>query len=541
MVAGLCVAGLLLPEAVAYAGLAHLPVMHALVAMMTGLAVYAAFGGSRFAIVAPTSSTATLSAAAVVSLPGLAGGSDVTGDYAQALMGLVLLAGGFLMLLAWARQGQLAAFVSRPVLRGFAFALALTIVIRQLPDALGLTLPAQAGSGSPLQVLRFAVLNPALWHLPSVLVAIASALALAGLRRWPQWPGSLLVIVLAVGLSWGADLPGWGVQVVGAVTQSALGLAWPDLPADRWLRLAELAVGLVVLVFSESWGSMRAAALAHGDRISANRELMVLGGCNALSALCQGMAVGAGFSATAANVAAGAMSRRAGLVAFAAALPVLLFALPALAFLPRPVLAVAVIGALWHALSLRPLRATWRMNRDRALVIGAVVAVFLFGVLDGMLTAIALSLLGALRRFSLPVVRELGELDRTRNFIALDAHPEVVTRPAVLVLRPESPLFFACAEQVANDVHDRALARPGTRAVVLSLEESADLDSTAAECLVELNRRLAGRGLLLILARVKEPVRELLIGLDPQALGTDERMSWSVADAVLALDARFGR
>jgi len=112
LVAGLCVAGLLLPEAVAYAGLARLPVMHALTAMLVGLAAYAVFGGSRFAIVAPTSSTATLAAAAALSIS--SGAAAVSpAAYVQALLGLTLLAGVALMLLAIARQGQLSAFGSR--------------------------------------------------------------------------------------------------------------------------------------------------------------------------------------------------------------------------------------------------------------------------------------------------------------------------------------------------------------------------------------------------------------------------------------------
>ena len=151
--AGLCVAGLLIPEAIAYAGLAGLPVVNALVATMTGLAIYAMFGGSRFAIVAPTSSTATLSAAAVLSIPTTVGTTNTTA-YLQALLALVLLAGSALALLAWARQGRLSAFVSRPVLRGFAFALALTIVVKQLPDALGFALPHTPGS-DPIHVLFF--------------------------------------------------------------------------------------------------------------------------------------------------------------------------------------------------------------------------------------------------------------------------------------------------------------------------------------------------------------------------------------------------
>src|SRR5450432_2897135 len=138
--AGLCVAGLLIPEAVAYAGLAHLPVAHALTAALVGLLAYALFGGSRFAIVAPTSSTATLAAAAALTVP--------AAPYADAFVAIAGLAGFILILLAAGRQGQLSAFVSRPVLRSFAFALAITIVVKQLPDALGLS-PVAGSTSNP--------------------------------------------------------------------------------------------------------------------------------------------------------------------------------------------------------------------------------------------------------------------------------------------------------------------------------------------------------------------------------------------------------
>src|SRR5450755_2490460 len=196
--AGLSVAGLLLPEAVAYAGLARLPAVHGLTAALAGLAIYALFGRSRFSIVAPTSSTATLGAAA-----------DPVA-YAQALLALTLLAGAALLVLAWARQGQLSSFVSRPVLRGFAFALAITIVIKQLPDALGFVLPHVAGS-DPLRVLLFALLHVQEWHPASVAVALIAGLLVAGLKRWPQLPASMLVIALAIVAANGLDLKSLGV------------------------------------------------------------------------------------------------------------------------------------------------------------------------------------------------------------------------------------------------------------------------------------------------------------------------------------------
>ena len=531
LTAGLCVAGLLIPEAVAYAGLARLPVVHALTATLTGLFIYAVFGGSRFAIVAPTSSTATLAAAAVVvSIPGTADGTH-TGAYLQTLLALVLLAGGMLSVLACAKQGQISAFISRPVLRGFAFALAITIVIKQLPDALGLSLPQEVVS-DPLHILFFALTHVQNWHLPSLSVALVAGIFVLLLKRFPLLPASMIVMVLSMVAAFLLDLKSMGIQEVGALQRPTFQVRIPTLRLDEWMRAAELAFGLVVLIFAESWGSMRSQALAHGDRLNANKELMVLGVCNMVSSLLQGLPVGAGFSASSANAAAGAQSRWAGATAFFIIAVAVAVALPVFHLLPRPVLAIAVISALWHAMSPGPLITVWRMNRDRLLLVGSVIAVLVLGVLYGMLAAIALSLVAALRRFSQPVVHELGRLGASRNFVVLDGHTDAATVAGVIILRPEEPLFFASAERVAADVLTAAGNKPSVKFVILSLEESSDLDSTAAECLLELYKRLKNNGQQLTLARVKGPVRELLAHLAPNELGTAERMFWSVADAV---------
>ena len=538
LVAGLCVAGLLLPEAVAYAGLAHLPVGHALTAVVLGLLLYALFGGSRFAIVAPTSSTATLAAAAALSMTGAYSAANAAA-YTQTVMALVLLCGLLLVLLALTHQGQLSSYISRPVLKGFGFALALSIVLKQLPDALGLELPAGTPS-DPLQLLLFALTHAPLWHAPTLAVALLAGALMAWLRRWPRLPTSLLVMALAIGLAPLLDWQALGVRQIGAVAAPSFALGLPQLPLADWLRAGELAFGLVMLVFAESWGSMRTQALLHGDALDANRELLVLGVCNVGAGLLQGMPVGAGFSATSANAAAGAVSRRAGALALVAVLLAIAFAVPALQRLPRAVLAVAVISALWHALSLRPLLAVWRMNRDRLLLLAAVLAVLLLGVLDGMLAAIGLSVLAALHRFSQPVVHELGELGSSRNYVDVQVQPGAVARSGLLILRPEEPLFFGSAERVMAEVLRQAGERAGLHTVILSLEESADLDSTAVDCLMELRHSLQAAGKTLLLARVKTTVRELLSRVDPQGVGQDAQLFWSVADAVAAADRGIG-
>ena len=527
--AGLCVAGLLLPEAVAYAGLARLPVAHALTAALAGLLAYALFGRSRFAIVAPTSSTATLVAASALAIP--------AAPYADALLAIVGLAGVILVLLAAARQGQLSAFVSRPVLRSFAFALAITIVVKQLPDALGL--PAMAGSASdPWHIVFFVVTRPSAWHIPTVVVAVVAGTLVVVLRRWRQIPASLVVMVLAIIAAKALDLHSLGVAEVGAIERPTFRLGVPDLTAAAWLQAGELAFGLTVLIVAESWGSMRTLALAHGDALDPNRELLILGAINLGAALLHGMPVGAGFSASSANAAAGGSSRWAGAAAFVVMVLALAFALPALPLLPRPVLAVAVISALWHALSPRPLVAAWRLDRDRFLIVAATAAVLLLGVLNGLLLAIAVSVLAALRRFSLPVVHELGQLEGSHDFIHLDAHARVSRVQGVLILRPEEPLFFASAERVASAVLRRLDGVRPVQSLVLSLEESVDLDSTALECLHELNEQLRARGVLLLLARVKEAVKSLLEKSDPSGMGDAGRVFWSVDDAVRAAALR---
>lgn len=520
--AGLCVAGLLVPEAVAYAGLAGLPALHALTAVVVGLLAYALFGGSRFAIVAPTSSTATLVASAALTLSGV--------PRADAVAAIGGLAGCVLVLLALARQGQLSAFVSRPVLRSFAFALAITIVIRQLPDALGLS-SASAGS-NPWRIAWQVVTQPQAWHLPTVLVTASAAALTVLLRRWRQIPASMVVIVLAIAAAKTLDLHAWGIEEVGVIERPTLQFGIPDLTPAAWYRAAELSFGLAVLIVAESWGSMRTLALANGDLLDPNRELRVLGFVNLGAALFHGMPVGAGFSASSANAAAGAQSRWAGAMAFAVIVVVLLFALPALPLLPRPVLAVAVVSALWHALSPRPLLAAWRLHRDRVLIVCATLSVLFFGVLNGLLLAIAVSVVDALRRFSLPVIHELGRLQGSHDYVHLDGHPHVTRVPGVLVLRPEEPLFFASAERVNGEVLRHLDAWTNVQWLVLSLEESVDLDSTALECLHELDEQLRSRGVRLILARVKEAVQAVLQLSEPGGLGQADRMFWSVADAV---------
>ena len=528
LVAGLSLAGLLIPEAIAYAGIAGLAPEHALVASMAGLLAYAGIGRSRWAIVTPTSSSAAILAAAVATLVASAPGAR---DALTLSGALVLVAGVLFAVGAAARVGHLAAFISRPVLRGFAFGLAVTIVINQLPHIAGVAL---AGA-DPARLLLGLGERVADWNPWTIAIGCAAYASLRLLRRIPLFPGAFAVACLGVAASSLLDLPGHGVALIGHINFGDIRLALPALGRDEWMRIGELALPLVIILYAESWGSIRTLALRHGDPIDPDRELAALGAANLLSGLLQGLPVGAGFSASSASEDAGARGRTAGVVA-AIAIAVLVFAAgPWLALLPVPVLAAVVISALTHALDPRPLVALWRLGRDEILATGAVLAVILLGVLNGMLLAVLLSVLAAVRRFSQARVSVLGELGDTRDYVDATRNPEATVIPNVLVVRPEQPLFFANAELALGQVRRLAEQQPDAAVIVLSLEESIDLDSTAAEAIAELNAWTVRSQRRLILARVKEDVRELLAR--SAVPGSGMACFWSVADAVNAARA----
>ena len=522
LVAGLSVAFILLPEAVAYAAIAHLSIQAAITAALIGLVVYALLGDSPFAIVAPTSSAAALLAAVVLSMRPPDADSIVSLGAA-----LVMLTGLGLLIFSKAKLGKLSAFVSRPVLHGFSFALAITIISKQLPIILSITV--HTPNLYKLYLELFDKFHEAsLW---STVIGVVALFALSILKRWPTLPSAFVVLVLGIILSYTINLSEYHVATVGTVLIKLPSLNIPQLPIEKWLQLAELACGLMVIIVAESWGSIRSLSLIHGDKVDSNRELLALGAANLGSGLLQGMPVGAGFSVSSASEDAGAKSKMAGVFAAAVLLIMIVFGQQWIALIPQPIVAAAVINALSHALNPKALLALWRMNRDQYLALAAIIAVLAFGVLHGMLIAMALSIAAAIRSFSQPVVRELAELGSSRDYVDRENHPKAVPQDNILILRPEAPLFFASVEGLLTEIYRRLKARKEVRILIISLEQSADLDSTAAESLIEFAEHLNKRKKLLLLARVKDPLRHLLLKLAPAQF--QHKLFWSVADAVV--------
>jgi len=168
-------------------------------------------------------------------------------------------------------------------------------------------------------------------------------------------------------------------------------------------------------------------------------------------------------------------------------------------------------------------------------VLTAFAAVIAFGVLDGLLLAMVVSIVLLLKRMAQARVSELGRLAEGHDFVDRERHPEAQPVTGMLIVRPEERLFFGNADAVMSDISARVRRRAGLHSVVLSLEECPDLDSTSIEALTELASELKQAGVELRLARVKDGVRELLQRVQIPGLNPDCYAAWSVDDAVEAL------
>lgn len=529
LMAGLSLAGLLLPEAVAYSSIANLPAQAGVVGLFAGLVCYGLLGTSRFAIVSATSSAAAVLAAVVSSM--------ASGDGQRHLMlatGLILLTGGLFLVAAVARLGNITQFIAKPVLRGVTFGLAIVIMLTQLPKMVGVH--PKHGAMPLFAIELFSRVSE--WHLAGLLVGLVALALLFALGHYRRLPAALLVIALGIAANQALDLQRYDVSLVGTVHLELNQPVVPDLTRVQWLRLGELAVAILLILYAESYSSIRYFAVKHGDPTQPNRDLMALGVANLVSGLFQGLPVGAGYSATSANEGAGAESRLAGFVAALAVLVVVLTLLPAIALTPEPVLAAVVMHAVSHTLRLDVFKPYFRWRRDQVVVIGAVLGVLLLGVLDGLLATIAVSVVLTLRRFSEPNVSILGRLGEGHDFVDTGNHPDARQLSGMLIIRPEAPLFFANAERMMEQArkHCEEMGEQ-VHTVIISLEESPDLDSTSIEALGDFATRITDTGKKLILARVKDPVLNVLSGAGLPSLPASAMTYLSVDDAVAAVHA----
>ena len=513
LVAGVTVAAYLVPQVMAYAQVAGLPPAAGLVAIIGPTLAYAVLGTSRQLSVGPESTTALMTATAL-----LAVGATTVEDRAALAAALAVVV-GVLCVVGWLfGLGFLADLLSRPVLIGYLAGVAVLMIVSQIAaltgiDVEGDTLPAQLWS---------AVNDLGDIHWPTAILATSLLVLLFVLARFaPKVPGPLVAVLVGAAVVAAFQLTDEGVETVGALPTSLPGLTVPQLDLAEVARMLLPALGVAVVAYSDNVLTARSFAARRGEHIDADQEFLALGGANILGGLLSGFPVSSSGSRTAIGDSVGSRTQLSSLATLATVVVGVLTLAPVIAAFPQAALGALVVYAATRLVDVAGVRAVARFRRSElVLLASATVGVFLLGALYGVLLAVALSLGDLLRRVARGHDAVLGFVPGIAGMHDIDDYPEAEQVPGLVVFRYDSPLFFANAE----DFRNRAMlaveeAPEPVRWFVVNAEANVEVDLTSLDALDRLRSDLEAHGIVLGLARVKQDLHVQL-----EASGVLERV-----------------
>jgi SulP family sulfate permease len=527
--AGVALAAMNIPQALGYTRIAGMPVVTGLYTLLLPLLAFAAFGSSRYLVVAADSATAAILAG------GLTGMAPIASARYVALAGLVaLLTAMFLFLGRVFKLGFISDFLSQTVLAGFLTGVGVQVGIAVLGEMLGVPVHSRRTLVQLFEVCR----ELTLVHLPTLCVSVLVVATVLLLKRFlPKMPGALLAVVAATAASAIWNFAGHGIVTVGPVSG---GLPHLGLPAVQWRDVPPMlgiAASCAAMILTQSAATSRVYAARHHEKLDADQDLLGLSAANAVAALSGTFVVNGSPTQTAMVESVGGQSQIAQIATACVVALVLLFLTRPLQYLPECVLGALVFLVAIHLIDLRSLRDIRRESPGEfALALTTAGVVIAVGVEPGIVVAMVMSLLRIVRHSYHP---DNGVMVANPNgdWKLIPPVPGAVTQPGLVLYRFGATLFYANSGRFANDI--LALTGPvpsSVRWLIVDAEAMTDVDYSAARVVLELHKNLADAGVTLGFARLPwgtraDFVRHHLM----EAIGT-EHIFERLHDAVNAFD-----
>ncbi|CCW12856.1 MULTISPECIES: SulP family inorganic anion transporter [Rhodococcus] len=535
--AGLVLTALLIPAGMGYAEAAGLPAYAGLYATIVPLLAYAVVGPSKILVLGPDSSLAPLIAAAVLPLTVAADPESalVLAGVLAVLVGVIMILGGLL------RLGFVTELLSKPLRLGYLNAIALIVIVGQLPKLLGFSVDA-SGLLDELAGIVGAVLDGDV-DPTTALVGGVSLAVIIGLKvLHSKVPGVLVAVGGAMVVAFAIDLTD-DIDMVGALPR---GMPLPSFGGVSWDEVAALvgpAAGIALIAFADSGVLSRTFAARRGENVDGSTEMKAIGVANVASGVFGGFPISASGSRTPVAEESGARTQLAGVVGATAVLLFVLLAPGVTAYLPQATLGAVVIVAAWALVDVPGVVRMWRMSRVEAgLAAAAFVGVALVGVLQGILVAIGLSFVAVVVRVWQPYRTELVALPDRDGFHDITRHPEGRRIPGLVLVRFDAPLFFANGE--IFDSYVRSLVNDSASPVewvVVAAEPIIGLDTTAVDEVVDLDRYLESQHVRLVFAEMKGPVKDRLVRFGVGDRFDTSRFYPTIEAAVSAFEQRRRR
>ncbi len=504
LVAGLTLAMFAIPDNMAYATLAGLPPEYGLYAGIMAPLGYFIFASSRQASVGPSSSEALM----VGSFLGVLAITSFT-QYA-ALAGLTAILVGIIAIIAWAlRMGFLVNLISGPVLKGFLAGAGIVIIASQIPKLLGI-------SGAPSDFfpkIVYVLQNLDQTNIYSLTLGILAIVAILAIeKKYPRVPGSLIIVIAAIIFMTYSSFVEKGVEILGYIPPGLPTIGIPEFTAADVGTVFPLAVALFILSYVELSTIAKTYAQKNRYQVDMNQELLALGAGSVAAGVGQGFPVAGSFSKSAVNDRSGAKTPMAGAIAAGVTIIVVLFFTSFFYNLPECVIAALIIVAVVNMVNIFELQRIRSLDRTEfSIAIVTLLSVLVFGILQGVIIGTGLSLVALLYRIAFPHMAVMGRVPGTEIFGDIERKPAKDQVPGVLIFRVDSPVLFANANVIREQIDElMGTTVPAVKLVILDFYSSPMLDVTGADMIRDLLTDFSRKGIELRLANTTGQVRDLI-------------------------------
>jgi high affinity sulfate transporter 1 len=506
IVAGIVLSTMLVPVGIAYAVASGVPAINGLYATIIPLIAYAVAGPSRILVLGPDSSLAPIILGVV--LPLSAGDPGRAVSIAAAM---AAIAGGVCIVAGLLRLGFVTELLSKPIRYGYMNGIALAVLISQLPKLFGFKIES-AGPLRDLWAIGTALIDGAA-NWAGTALGVATLVAIFVLKAHKRMGAILVAVAAATGVTaWFGLSSKYGVKVLGPVPQGLPEFAIPWLHASDLIPVLTGGFAVAIVAFADTSVLSRTFAARAGSRVDPNQEMIGLGIANLAAGFFQGFAISSSSSRTPVAEAAGAKTQMTGVVG-ALVVALVIVALPALfADLPYSALAAVVIAAAIGLFEFGDLARIYRIQQwEFWLSILCTAGVAVFGAIPGIGIAIVLAVIEFLWDGWRPHWAVLGDPDEIEGFHDIKRYPNAKRIPGLVIFRWDAPLFFANAELFNQRVLDAVASSPTpVKRVVIAAEPITSVDVTSSDALIELDENLAGQGIDLSFAALKDPVKDKL-------------------------------
>ena len=507
-IAGITVSVLLIPQGMAYALIAGLPPIYGLYAALSPQIIYALLGTSKQLAVGPVAMDSLLVAAGLGTI-GILGPEE----YIQSAILLAFLMGAIQFLLGLFKMGFLVSFLSKPLIKGFTSGAAIIIGLSQVKHILGISLH----QSNKIQLFAISLLNSEIpIHFPTLMIGLISILVLLILKKLtPKIPSALVVVILSSLWVYFGKQYQEGVAVVGDVPGGLPSFNTPNFNIETIKNLIPISLTLAIVGYLESISISKTIAEKYKYyQLDPNQELIALGSSNIIGSLFQSYPTTGGFSRTAVNDQAGARSGVASLICALVVAITLSFFTQWFFYLPKAVLGSIIIVAVIQLIDLKYAIRLYNSRKDEFAVLLFTFLLTLFvGISQGIIYGIILSLLLLVYRASKPHYAFLGRIGSTNYFQNIERFPDEVTvREDLIILKFDAQLFFGNIEFFKQLVFDAVEKKSKKiKGFIINARSINYIDSTAAEELVLIIKKLQKKDIRVMVVGAIDPSRDIII------------------------------